>query len=214
MPEVIETTVYKYSELSDKAKEVAISWHRDHLHPNEWWDYIYDDFQRICDILGIHVKSKPVRGISGKLRAEPCIYFTGFWNQGDGACFEGYWNYAARAPARIRDYAPTDTALHHIADQLQAQQRRNFYQLVADVRHVGRNCHANSMVISVERNSPTGQPPTEGAEDVVTQILRDLACWLYRRLEDEYEFLTSDEVVVEGIIANEFRFTDDGQYFG
>ena len=49
------------------------------------------------------------------------------------------------------------------------------------------------MAISVTRDSPTWQDMTANAEDVITEALRDLARWLYRQLEREYEYLTSDE---------------------
>ena len=55
------------------------------------------------------------------------------------------------------------------------------------------------MAIEVERDSPTGQPPTDGAEDTVIEALRDLACWLYRQLREEYEHQTSDAAVDEAL---------------
>jgi len=47
--------------------------------------------------------------------------------------------------------------LHAVADTLRALQRRNFYQLCADVRHAGRYYHEYTMSVTVERDSPTGQ---------------------------------------------------------
>ncbi|MFN4274573.1 MAG: hypothetical protein ACK4F5_17370 [Aliihoeflea sp.] len=137
-----------------------------------------------------------------------------FWSQGDGACFEGYWSHAKRAAVRIRDYAPTDAPLHGIADRLQAIQRRNFYQLAAEVSHRGRYYHEYTMSIDVTRDSPTWQPPTEDAEETVTEALRDLARWLYRQLQAEYDHLTSVEAIEEGIIVNEYTFTEAGRRFG
>jgi hypothetical protein len=104
--------------------------------------------------------------------------------------------------------------LHRIADALQAIQRRNFYQLRAEVSQRGRGCHEYSMSITVERDSPTNQEMTIDAEDAVTEALRDLARWLYRQLEREYDYQTSDEVTDEAIVANEYTFTDDGRRFG
>jgi hypothetical protein len=46
------------------------------------------------------------------------------------------------------------------------------------------------------------------------ESLRDLARWLYRQLEAEYDHLTSDEVVDDGIVINEYTFTDAGRRFG
>ena len=132
MPEVICTTVYQFPELSDAAKEKARSWYRELGPHDDWWDAVYEDFERVGDILGIRLKTTPVRLMGGGTRAKPCIWFSGFWSQGDGACFESYWSHAKGAAARIRDYAPTDATLHGIADRLQAIQRRNFYQLRAE----------------------------------------------------------------------------------
>lgn len=70
------------------------------------------------------------------------------------------------------------------------------------------------MAISVERASETGQPPTEGAEEIVIEALRDLARWLYRQLEREYDYQTSDEVADESIEANGYTFTDEGRRLG
>ena len=53
MPEVICTTVYQFPELSDAAKEKARSWYREAAFHEDWWDAVYDDFERICEILGV-----------------------------------------------------------------------------------------------------------------------------------------------------------------
>ncbi len=152
--------------------------------------------------------------MGGGTRAKACIWFSGFCSQGDGASFEGYLSHAKGAAARIRDYAPTDATLHGIADRLRAIQRRNFYQLAAEVSHRGRHYHEYTMSIDVTRDSPNWQPPTEEAVEIVTEALRDLARWLYRQLEAEYEHLTSDEAIEEGIIVNEYTFTEAGRRFG
>lgn len=150
----------------------------------------------------------------GGTRHKPSIWFSGFASQGDGACFEGGWQHAKAAPQSIRAYAPTDDELHRIAELLQAIQRRNFYQLHAAITHRGRYHHEMSMAISVERDSPTGQAMTSDAEEAVTEALRDLARWLYRQLEREFDRLTSDDAVDEAIIANGYSFTAAGDRFG
>jgi hypothetical protein len=213
MPQVIQTTVYSFDELSDVAKENARSWYRGLGLDHEWWDSVYDDFERVCEILGIRLKTTPVRLIGGGMRQKPCIWFSGFSSQGDGACFEGYWSHAKGAAARIRDYAPTDVTLHGIADRLQAIQRCNFYQLAAEVSHRGLHYHEYTMSVDVTRDSPTWQPPTEDAEEIVTEALRDLARWLYRQLETEHDYLLSDESIDQSLDGNNYTFTEDGKRF-
>lgn len=214
MPEIVETTVYQLGELSDAAKEQARAWYREGGFDYDWYDSVFENFQRIADILGIALKTRPVRLVGGSTRHEPQISFTGFWSQGDGASFQAFYAFRKNAAREIRRYAPKDVRLHAIADALLATQRRNFYQLRADVSHRGHYYHEYCMAISVERNSPTWQDMTAEAEDSVIEALRDLARWLYRQLEREYEYLRSDEAVDETIAANQYTFTETGRRFG
>jgi len=214
MPEIIHTTVYQFRELSSPAKERARSWYRETAIDPDWYEFIYADFETICGILGVRLKTSTVRLVGGGTRQKPCIYFRGFWSQGDGACFEGVYRHQRQAPANIRRHAPQDVELHRIADALQAVQRRNFYCLRAEIHHRGFYYHEHSMVIPVERDSATGQDMTADAETIVTEALRDLARWLYTQLEREYLFQTSDEAVDEAMSANAYTFTETGYRFG
>ncbi|MEO3434586.1 antitoxin of toxin-antitoxin stability system [Inquilinus sp. CAU 1745] len=214
MPDIIETTVYRLDELSDAAKEKARAWYREGGFDYDWYSAVYEDFQRIAEILGLDFKTRPVQLMGGGTRHEPCIWFRGLWSQGDGACFETRYSYQKGANRRIREYAPQDTELHCIADALQAIQRRNFYQLRAEASHRSHYYHEYCMAISVERDSPTYQDMTADAKDTVVEALRDLARLLYRQLEREYDYLSSDEAVDETIIANDYTFTGSGRRFG
>lgn len=94
--------------------------------------FVFDDFERIGKILGVRFATRIVPLYGGGTRQKPRIWFSGFWSQGDGACFEGEYEYAKAAPKHIRAYAPKDAELHRIADALQSIQRLNFYQLYSD----------------------------------------------------------------------------------
>ena len=153
MSKVIETTVYRLDELSEAAKDNARAWYREGGFDYDWYDAVYEDFRRIADILGIRIKTRTVRLMGGGVRQEPCIWFTGFWSQGDGAAFEGHYSYRKGTAAEIRTYAPKDVELHRIADALHQAQRRNFYQLTAEATHRGRYYHEYCMAISVTRGS-------------------------------------------------------------
>jgi hypothetical protein len=214
MPKITKTTVYEFHELSDEAKDKARAWFREGAGDHDWHEFIYDDFEEVCRILGVTLKTYPVRLMGGGTRHKPRVYFTGFSSQGDGACFEASYGYENGAARRIRDYAPRDPALHRIADLLQDAQRRNFYQLRADTTHYGRYCDAHSMGITVERDSIHCQDITAGAADAVIEALRELADWLHRRLEREWKYIMSDACADEGIAANAYTFTESGQRFG
>ena len=214
MPRIIETTVYTIDELSDAAKENARIWYRDQGLHDEWYDFVYEDFETICGILGITLATTPVRLYGGGTRDKPQIFWSGFHSQGDGASFFGTYCHARGASKAIRAHAPKDAELHRIADELQAVQKRNFWQVHASIRQSGRYCHEYSMAIEVERDSPTWQPMTDGVDETVIEALRDLARWLYRQLRSEYEHQTSDEAVDEIVSINAWTFQADGTRFG
>ncbi|MBN8995379.1 MAG: antitoxin of toxin-antitoxin stability system [Rhizobiales bacterium] len=214
MAHIVETTVYELHELSDAAKDKARDWFREGVGDWDWHDFIFEDFEEICRILGIELRTHSVRLMGGGTRQKSCIWFTGFSSQGDGACFEGSYRYESKSPRRIREHAPQDAELHRIADCLFEIQRDNFFQLHAGISHRGRYCHAYSMEISVERDSPFYQDMTAKAEDAVIEALRDLAHWLYRQLEREWDYMMSDEYADEGIAANGYTFTESGRRFG
>ncbi|MBL0916875.1 MAG: antitoxin of toxin-antitoxin stability system, partial [Sphingopyxis sp.] len=175
MAEIIETTVYQLRELSEGAKDRARDWYRQGAFDDDGYWAVYADFEQICEILGIALASVPVRLHGGGIRRKPCIWFSGFASQGDGACFEGDYRYARGSASAIRVYAPKDEELHRIADALLAIQWSNFFQLGARITHRGRYYHAHSMEIGVERNSPVYQAMSATAEDDVAEALRDLA---------------------------------------
>ncbi|ODT65214.1 MAG: antitoxin of toxin-antitoxin stability system [Pelagibacterium sp. SCN 63-23] len=214
MTRIVTTTIFALDELSDDARNKARAWYREGAFDHDWHEFVYEDFERVCAIIGIELQTVPVRLYGGGTRKKTCIWYSGFWSQGDGACFEGAYSYCANAHRAIRDYAPQDLELHRIADALRQVQRRNFYQLHAHARHRGHYYHEHCMAISVERDSPTDQDMTVDAEDAVIEALRHLARWLYRQLEREYSYQTSDTVVDEAILANEYTFTASGRRFG
>lgn len=192
----IEMQAYKFSELSDTAKQKAINHCREWQTDHQWWDFVYDDAKEIGKIMGIDIER---------------IYFSGFWSQGDGACFEGWYSYKPDSCKQIRQYAPMDAELHAIAQALQNIQRTNFYQLRAGVKHRGHYYHENCTDIDIDRNDY--KEPTQDAEESIKECLRDFMRWIYSKLEQEYEWLTSDESVTEMIEANEYEFDEEGNIF-
>ena len=196
----IEITAYQFAELSDKAKQKALETFRDiNTDDDFWFEHTLEDFDSICECLGIDISKG--RGRTGK-----AIYFSGFSSQGDGACFEGSYAYKKGATKAIRAYAGLDKELHRIADDLQALQKANFYQLTAGIenRHRGYS-------ISVDVNRYDDKAISEATEDAVKELMNDLCSWLYKSLESEYDYMTSDAAIIETIEANEYEFDENGK---
>jgi hypothetical protein len=125
----MQKTVYKYSELSDSAKEKALQCFCNGLHPEEY-DFVTDDFKEILELIGF---------------TDIDTQFSGFWSQGDGASFSACYSYNKGSAAKVKDFAPRDSVLHDIAQSIAAIQRRAFYGLVERIEKRGRYCHEYSM---------------------------------------------------------------------
>ena len=229
MPVAVTHYLYKFEELSDRAKDKARSWYREGQLDYDWWDSVYEDALRMAEILGIEIDYRYHAPTSpgGNGYKEPKIWFSGFSSQGDGACWEGSYRYAKGALKKLQSEAPAryqyckpdgtlewteskgNTELHRIAGALQKVQARHFYKLVATVSHRGFYNHSGCMIIDVEHDEDRYRDLGD-AEGEIKDLLRDFADWIYRRLEEEHDWLTSDEQVDESIIANEYTFDEDG----
>lgn len=207
---VVETKIYKFEELSDAAKERAREWWRKCENEDSSHEYQFDDFERMGKILGIEIDQRPIKLHGGGTRYEPTIYYSGFWSQGDGACFEGSYSYAKRCARNIRKEAPQDETLHRIADELVALQRPRFYGLQARVKHRGHYYHEGCTVIDVE-NPDHPEACSFEDEKALAETLRSFMRWIYKSLEAEYEWKMADAQVDENIIANEYEFDENGE---
>lgn len=213
MPRTIieEKTAFKFDELDESAQERALDYFRQFACEEPFWfDFIYDDCATIFDILGIDSR-KPVKLINGKTRYEPEIYFSGFWNQGDGACFVGNYSYRKGSAKAIRAHAPQDSELHRIADGLAELQRKSFYSLSARLTHTDWYHHSHSVTIDVEDSRRSYGDCDSDVADSVAELLRDLMDWIYKQLESEYEYQTSDDCLRENIDANGYEFDESGR---
>jgi hypothetical protein len=195
MTRTIEIEAYEFGELDDGTKERVRERFRQTSLDYRWWDYVYDDIRRVGEIIGIKIGE---------------IYFTGFGNQGDGACFEGSYTYAKGSVKGIVAYAPQDVELHRIARELQAIQRQRFYGLSARVQSVNQCMYKNCTCIDVYDNVLVAHVDMD-TEETVSELLRDFMCWMYKQLETEYEYLTSDAYIEEFISINDYVFTADGK---
>ncbi len=217
MPCIIERTVYKFDELSDKAKERARDAYRDHDLQHCWWDYTYEQAVEAAGMLGISIETRPVKLVNGKDRQDPCIYFSGFSSRGDGASFEGRYSSrpGSEAVDEIANEFVTDSELHRIAEQLallQVSSRiKHGQRLVASTKLGGSGyCHSRMMDVTVcFADDDTDDPEPEDVEQL-TQLMRDFADWIYSRLEAEHDYLTSDEHIDEVLTDYDNEFEESG----
>lgn len=207
----IQTTVFKFDELSEAAKEKARAWYREGDTDDFDVEFIYEDAATIADLFGLDIRTRNVSRHGGPVRFEPNIYYSGFWSQGDGACFEGTYRYKAGALKAVKNYAPQDAELHAIVTALQAVQKKYFYRLRASCNHRGHYYHSGCMSVDVEYQGDDCRDVSRDDEQEITDQLRLFADWIYDRLEADYDWHNADEQVDDSIIANEYEFTEEGE---
>jgi len=199
----LETTVYKVGELSDDAKQHALEKLYDLNVNHDWWDFLFDDAANIAELFGLDICQTRQERMDKTFFYKPTIYFSGFSSQGDGACFEGRYSYQKGGLKAVMDYAPKDEELHRIVRDLQNLQAKNFYKVTFRTYHRGHYNHENCMYLD-------NYEGCEEYEDDFLEVMRDFARWIYRYLEQEYDWRTSDEQIIESIEANEYEFTEGG----
>lgn len=217
MPEVIATTVYQFSELSDEAKEKARDWYREASAGDSFYaEFIIDDLAAIAALMGIELDNRTVQTVGGKTLYKPAVYWSGFCSQGDGARFEARLSYRKGATAAVKAYAPKDKELQRIATAWTKAQRPHGFKIVGKVKHRGHYYHEFSTEFEFE-HSELGYDYDKldaAAEEALIEPVRDLMRWTYRALEKEDEYQSSDEVIDETMEANEYTFTESGRRFG
>lgn len=191
----IEINLYSFDELSQDAQEKVIDKNYDINIDHEWWDSTYEDAKSIGKIMGIEISN---------------IYFSGFSSQGDGACFEGFYQYRKNSVKDLKAYAPQDKELHRIVTELQDVQKRAFFSITANVKQRGHYSHSGCTEITVGMNENIGQDTFSEIEETVITLLRDFMDWIYKTLEKDHDYLTSGEAILETIKANEYAFEADG----
>lgn len=191
----ITRNILTFSELNAEQKEKALELNRDCNVDQEWWTFVYDDAKDIGAMLGFDIEN---------------IFFSGFWRQGDGACFTGRFSYPRKNIGKaIRGHVTNDDELHRIADEAQRLYRQSFFTACGSIAHRGHYCHERSMDVTLSDYSDFRGKVEERDW---TELCADFALWIYGKLEDSHKYLTSDESVAESLEANdvEFEIDEDG----
>jgi len=193
----VEIGVYQFDELSESAKEKAREWYRSGGFDYPWHEYTIDEF--------ITENQSKFYDINA--------FFSGFWSQGDGACFE-YSNISQDYFWQIIEGLNLPNWKKRIIEQC---------DFSAKGKHTGHYYHENSIshYFTLEarfnwsyKNATDFVSEIESlVSDQIEQDAKELSRELYKTLEKEWEYLNSDESVDESILANEYEFTEDGNRY-
>ena len=175
---------YNITELAPSAKERALEWLREGLD-YEWYDSVFDDAKKCASILGIEIGD---------------IYFS----MDVGACFNGRFSYAKGWKKALKEYAPIDTELLRIGQELQAIQKPFFYDLSGSI-DCNERYKTTKAVFHWSDNTP------ESIESDLSQAFTDFAGWIYHNLEKQYGWLMSEEQLIENAQSNGYAFDSEGR---
>jgi hypothetical protein len=189
MPTTKEITVYTLAELTGEARARAMDKLREWAVDHDWWEYTVEDAKRIGALLGLE---------------DMDIQFSGFWSQGDGASFTGIYAYRPQSVRLIeKETCNSDPILRQIAVRLSRLQRTHGYKLTAVIERINQHYSHENTVRALSTHVL--------ADNELNEILRSFMQWIYRALEQEYEYQTSDEQLVEMAKANEYTFDANGR---
>ena len=204
----IETKLYTFEELSEEAKQRAIEKNRYfNVEDSFWHECVYETFKDQAEEAGFSIAT-----LSDKRGKGLAIYFSGFWSQGDGAMFEY---------DHISDELKNEFIEGLKLSPMRKTWLKNQAVICGSCRHLGHYYHENCASHSIDFESSFQwsvainfhnwiESFAADFEDFVISKYKDLCRDLYRQLEKEYEYMTSDESVSESLISNEYEFTEDG----
>ena len=184
MAEQVQITLFTFDELPEESQQKIIEGFRQDFDPD--YSIVYDEF--IIDMseqYGADIK-------------EDNIQWSGFWSQGDGACFTCDFDEKVIFPILKERVYGTDQVrlLEELGVELHSAKsircgRSNHY------------CHENTVTGNIFFNVPAGKEFNHeialSLEEELTKIIRESCKDLYRRLEEEYDEATTDEAIITEI---------------
>ena len=188
--EICMHTFKNFSELTEanqlKIVEKRRNWEVEY---GNWWEFIYTDAMEIGKRLGIEIEE---------------IQFSGFWSQGDGARFCGTYTPRRDMIEAVKAAAPTDSELHAIAGSIAEVQERYDWMLGCSIefQNYGGNYvheYQTGFEFSEIGWDVDGEQlwAVEKDEKELKHAMRRFMRWIYRQLGQEYDYLTSDEHLLE-----------------
>lgn len=219
----ITETTYTYQELSDEAKEVVKRWWYEHGVDPDWYDYVYENFKNEGYELGFDV---------GRMN------FSGFYSQGDGACWSGQIDIVAWLRSHCEDSIARDAWCALIQDDFTGKHmpigyNSNHYShsgtmsishwegamfdynLEGDEATLreqsifkGMNCYD---VFKIITSSDFPYKSVADLAEAIEQSARDYADELYKQLREEYEHIISEENLIEMCEINDWKFDEEGK---
>ena len=164
-----------------------------------WAEPIEEDFKQICVFFGLD-------------NVETCWDVS--YSQGSGASFEADFYTEKIDLDGLLKYAPKDKELHntlnYLIDELDSINKeiegKITFGIIKRMYHK-RYCHENTMdFYFLECNND--EIYDERIKDDLIQPFKDLAYWFFMRLRYEYDYISSEEFILQYIVDNEIEIPE------
>ncbi len=180
----ITKTYYSFSELTEEQKKIVIEKYPERFSPHDaWYEVTIEGIKEALEKIGF---------------SDVAIGFSGFWSQGDGAHFTGNYRYKKGALKEVKKEYPKWGDLHCLVKELQKLERQYFYNIRFSITHSGHYSHEMCTSFGFEDvRHNHGWTPEGFKEDEWEDVCRCFMQTIYSDLEKEYEYLQSEEYVLE-----------------
>lgn len=207
----ISLNLFSIDELSQEAQGQAFERYRHfNVEDTHWFEGEYEDFTAICKTIGIMID-------------KDSIFFSGFWSQGSGSTFkstidevkfikgiksEAWKEYAPTLELYFND-CPCDERVIRLI-------KKGFIECSWSTETPNRGYWLETWtdyhyIPSRDTLQPNIDYELEKLDKWLRGCLNRLNSYLYKSLERQYEFETSDKSLKEVFEANEYLFTEDGK---
>ena len=180
--------VFTYEELSKKAKEKVNEWYCETLI-YDWWDCVYDQWEEKLEELGYY---------------DIKINFSGFWSQGDGASFIGKINVPLWIEKNNTEKYKRIKGLDYSV-VIKRDRWHNYVHWNTTSLYFEETClqerHQNLIVL------------VEQLEEEIFAQHQQFNRDIYSDLENEYDWLTSEEQIKESCNVNDYTFLENGRFY-
>jgi hypothetical protein len=175
----------------------------EHACDYEWWDGVYDNFVEDMKEHGVDVS------YSGASRAGHCIYFSLSYSQGDYAAFDGTLDMPTwmEKHGYKTKYFPLWLDMQDYGARATIKSRRNCCAQSLD--YSPGNCRPSNIFEGMDEQAwddlVTTMFEAEDWDKLLDDWLRDTCQKLYKDLQEEYEYLTSEAQFIEAMCDEVFE---------
>lgn len=183
---------FLYDDLDEDGKQTARDWYATDYPEYKWWDYTYDMIETVADIIGLSTKP-----------ASFCFEL----DRGAYFHLDGSYQYTRRWEQKFREEFGNNPqgvigAFYNDYKAFVLQwQKPNFYNITATV---------DSWRTTTGNYNGHISPVYDAIDSAVYDMITDFRNMALRLLQQEYDYIISDDYIAETMRMNEYTFDECG----